>query len=298
MNAHAPATTPPARVARRAPGPAPARARLRRPSRRTLAARTCTVLVGVAFLALWQFLSENGYINQVFYSTPTDILQRLIDDFSGAAVYGRTIYDQIWITVQAILIGYVIGVVGGVLLGFGVGRSRLLTRALERYILAFYAVPKISVAPLFILIFGIGLSSKIAIVVMESFFILFYNTLQGIMSIDEQLVEVAKVMGAPRSVVLRRVLLPACLPSIFTGLRLAVPFAVIGAVLGEYIASNKGIGWLVLYSGSSVDATGLFTAIVLLVVITWLFETVVTGLVRLAAPWLPRGRGPAARRPA
>jgi NitT/TauT family transport system permease protein len=266
-----------------------------RVSRRKVIARTCTVLVGLLFLLGWQLASTGGLINQVFYSTPTDILLRLRDDFGGATVYGRTIYAQIWITVQAILIGYVIGVAGGVLLGFVVGRSRLLTRALERYILAFYAIPKISIAPLFILMFGIGLSSKIAIVIMESFFILFYNTLQGMISVKEELVQVAKVMGASRLVVARRVLLPACLPSIFNGLRLAVPFAVIGAVLGEYIASNKGIGWLVLYSGSSVDATGLFSAIVLLLVITWLMDLIVATIVRFAAPWLPRGRRSAAR---
>lgn len=260
---------------------------------RKVAARTCTVLVGVVFLAVWQFASGAGLINQVFYSTPVDIVARLFDDFAGSTVYGRTIYEQIWITVQAILVGYVIGSVGGVLFGFAIGRSRLLTRALERYILAFYAIPKISIAPLFILIFGIGLSSKVAIVVMECFFILFYNTLQGMVTLNEQLVQVAKVMGAPRRVIAMRILLPGCLPSIFTGLRLAAPFAVIGAVLGEYIASNKGIGWLVLYSGSSVDATGLFTAIVLLLVVTWLLDIVVAGIVRVAAPWMPRGRGPA-----
>jgi NitT/TauT family transport system permease protein len=266
-------------------------------SRRTLLARSCTVLIGVIFLLAWQYASASGYVNQVFYSTPVDIVQRLFDDIAGAKVYGHTIYDQIWITLQAILVGYVIGAVGGVLLGFGVGRSRLLTRALERYILAFYAIPKISIAPLFILIFGIGLSSKIAIVVMEAFFILFYNTLQGVISINEEFVQVAKVMGASRSVVLRKILLPACLPSIFTGLRLAVPYAVIGAVLGEYIASNKGIGWLVLYSGSVVDATGLFVAIVLLLLITWLLDLVVAGGVRLAAPWLPRERTAPGRQP-
>lgn len=260
-------------------------------SRRQLAIWACSLGIGVLFLIAWEMASRQGVINSVFYSRPTDIAERLWQDLLGAKVYGRTIYEQIWITSQSVLIGYVLGALIGVLAGFAVGRSRWLSRALEPYIVTFYAIPKISIAPLFILILGIGLSSKVAIVSMESFFILFTSTLRGVLEIDEELVQVARIMGASRRTVFGRILMPASLPAIFSGLQLAVPFAVIGAVLGEYIASNRGLGWLVLYSGSSLDATGLFSAIVILVVLTWLLTQVVSRSVAAIAPWLPKDDG-------
>lgn len=266
-------------------------------SRRQLAVWACSVGVGAVFLIAWELLSRDGAISAVFYSKPTDIALRLWQDVLGARVYGRTIYEQIWITTQSVLIGYVTGSVGGMLVGFAVGRSKWLSRALEPYILTFYAIPKISIAPLFILIFGIGLESKVAIVAMESFFILFTSTLRGVVEIDEELVQVARIMGASRRTVLGRILVPASLPAIFSGLQLAVPFAVIGAVLGEYIASNRGIGWLVLYSGSSLDATGLFSAVVILVLLTWVLTQVVSRSVAVIAPWLPKNEHRADRPP-
>jgi NitT/TauT family transport system permease protein len=267
----------------------PPRRRLLIP-RRQLIVWACTFGVGVLFLFAWELASRAGTIDSVFYSMPTDILVRLWQDLLGAEVYGRTIYEQIWITTEAVLIGYVAGAAGGVLVGFAVGRSKWLSRALEPYIMMFYAIPKISIAPLFILILGIGLESKVAIVAMESFFILFMGTIRGVLQIDEQLVQIARIMGASRRTVLGRILMPASLPAIFSGLQLAVPFAVIGAVLGEYIASNRGLGWLVLYSGSSLDATGLFTAIVILVALTWLLTQIVSRSVVAMAPWLPRNQ--------
>jgi NitT/TauT family transport system permease protein len=109
-----------------------------------------------------------------------------------------------------------------------------------------------------------------------------------VLQIKEDLIGLARVMGASRMTVLRSVLLPASLPSMLMGLRMAVPFAMIGAILGEYIASNRGIGWLVLYSGSSLDSTGTFAAIVFLLVLTWVLDRLVGVIEARTAPWLPK----------
>lgn len=260
-------------------------------SGRQLAITLCTVGLGLLILALWELASRAGLINAVFYSKPTDVVLRLWQGFLGQEVHGRTLYQHIWITGQVVVIGYVIGSVAGILSGFGVGRSTFLIRAVEPYVMTFFAIPKISLAPLFILILGVGMASKVAIVVVEAFFILFSSTLRGVREIDEELVYAARIMGASRRTVLRRVLLPASLPAVSSGLQLAVPFAVIGAVIGEYIASNRGLGWYVLYSGTSLDATGLFTAIAVLIVFTWVLNQVVSSSVHASAPWLPRTKG-------
>jgi NitT/TauT family transport system permease protein len=253
--------------------------------------------VAVAIAAFWQYASTSGLINPVFYSSPAAIVSLLAHQFTGADVQGTSVWLQIGVTVEEVVIGYAIGAAAGILAGFLIGRSRLLTRALEPYVLTFYAVPKISIAPLFVIVLGIGLTSKVAIVVIEAFFILFYNTFRGVLQINEDLVKVAQVMGASRRTVLLRVLLPAALPSVLAGLQLAVPFAVIGAVVGEYVASSRGLGWLVLYSGSTLDAAQLFGAIVLLIIIVWLLTRIVGFCVHRMAPWLPRDSGAGQRTP-
>jgi NitT/TauT family transport system permease protein len=236
---------------------------------------TARLAVAVVIVLFWQFASASGFINPVFYSSPSAIVSLLAHQFTGQDVQGTGVWVQIGTTVEEVVIGYAIGAAAGVLAGFVIGRSRLLTRALEPYILTFYAVPKISIAPLFI----------------EAFFILFYSTFRGVLQINEQLVQVAQVMGASRRAVLLRVLLPAALPSVLAGLQLAVPFAVIGAVVGEYVASSRGLGWLVLYAGSTLNAAQLFGAIVLLIIIVWLLNRIVGFCVHRMAPWLPRDSG-------
>jgi NitT/TauT family transport system permease protein len=254
--------------------------------------------IAVIIVLAWQYASTSGMINPVFYSSPSAIVALLGHQFAGSQVHGMAVWEQIWVTVEEVLIGYAVGSLVGILAGFVVGRSRLLTRALEPYVLTFYAIPKISIAPLFVIILGIGLSSKIAIVIIEAFFILFYNTFRGVLQINEQLVQVAQVMGASRRTVLFRVLLPASLPAVLVGLQLAVPFAVVGAVVGEYVSSSRGLGWLVLYAGSTLDAAQLFGAIVLLVVIVWLLTRIVEFGVHRLAPWLPRdSQSPGQRTP-
>ncbi|HEY6496081.1 MAG TPA: ABC transporter permease [Trebonia sp.] len=253
--------------------------------------------VAAVIVVFWQVASTSSFINPVFYSSPTAIVSLLAHQFTGEKVQGTALWIQIGVTVEEVVIGYAIGAVVGILAGFVIGRSRLLTRALEPYILTLYAVPKISIAPLFVIIFGIGLTSKVAIVLIEAFFILFYNTFRGVLQINEQLVQVAQVMGASRRAVLLRVLLPAALPSVLAGLQLAVPFAVIGAVVGEYVSSSRGLGWLVLYAGSTLNAAQLFGAIVLLIVIVWLLTRIVGFCVHRMAPWLPRDSAAGQRTP-
>ncbi|MGH3741009.1 MAG: ABC transporter permease [Micromonosporaceae bacterium] len=247
------------------------------------------VLLGVLLLGAWQWATEESLLNPMLFSSPERIAEELAEMAMGDEIYSRTIYDHILTTLKSILIGYVIGAPAAALSGFALGRSKLAAEVLEPYILVFFAIPKISLAPLFVIIFSTGLSSKVAIVVIEVFFIVFYSTLRGVLQVNEEFVHIAKVMGASRLTVLRNVLLPASLPSIVAGLRLAVPFAMIGAILGEYIASNQGLGWLVLYFGSTLDATGLFAALVFLVLVVALLDALVRVIEARAVPWQPPG---------
>src|SRR5690606_33882337 len=153
--------------------------------------------------------------------------------------------------------------------------------------------PKITLAPLFILALGIGLLARVGIVFIEVFFVVFYNTLKGVVEVNEDHVNIARIMGASRYRVARRIIMPSALPSILVGLKVGVPFAMIGAILGEYIASNQGLGWLILYSSNSFDSSGTWSAILFLVATTWALGQILATIERrvLRLRRQRRGRG-------
>ncbi len=227
------------------------------------------VVIATVFLGAWQVASTTGILNPILFSNPVAIVQRVVSYLGGESVYSRTIYDHLRVTLQEMAIGYVVGVSIGVTLGFTLARSRFFSRVLEPFILAIYSVPKIALAPLFILILGIGFESKVGVVVMEVFFLVFFNTFAGVRGVNEEYVQLARIMGAGRGQLIRRIIIPAALPQIMVGLKMGVPFSMIGAIIGEFIASTQGLGWLILYSGSNFDASGLFASIAFLVTVVW-----------------------------
>jgi NitT/TauT family transport system permease protein len=246
-----------------------------------------TIVLGLAFLGLWQALSAVGVLNPLLYSNPLAIAQKLIAYLSGQTVYSRTIYDHLLVTFEEMAVGYVIGALVGAGAGFALGRSRFASRVLEPYILAIYSVPKIALAPLFVLVLGIGFQSKMGVVIMEVFFLVFFNTFAGVRGVNEEFVHLARIMGASRAQLIRRVIIPSALPSIIVGLKMGAPLAMVGAVIGEFIASNQGLGWLILYSGSNYDAAGLFASIALLVVIVWVLGQVLNYAEARLLRWRP-----------
>ena len=248
---------------------------------------TGQIVVGVVFLGAWQILSNTGVLNPLLYSSPGAIALRIVNYLRGEAVYSRTIYDHLGVTLQEMALGYVGGVILGVAFGFALARSRYFSRVFEPYILAVYSVPKIALAPLFILLLGIGFQSKVGVVVMEVFFLVFFNTFAGVRGVNEEFVQLARIMGATRAQLIRRVIIPAALPQIMIGLKMSVPLAMVGAVIGEFIASTMGLGWLILYSGSNFDAAGLFASIAFLVAVVWFLGQVLSFLEGRLLRWRP-----------
>ena len=263
--------------------------RLRSEDRRFIVA--AQILVGVGVLVLWELAIAVELARPLIFSSPILIGERIISMLGGEIIYGRTIYDHIATTFQQIAVGYVAGAITAVALGYVLGRARIVRRILEPIILALFSIPKIALAPLFVLVLGIGFWSKVGIVFIEVFFVVFFNTLKGVMEVNEEYVHVARIMGASRVDVSRRVIVPAALPSILIGLKMGVPFAIIGAVLGEYIASNRGLGWFILYATNSFDASGLWAAILFLVTITWLLTQLLNVVQARLLRWQPPRRG-------
>jgi NitT/TauT family transport system permease protein len=258
------------------------------PGRRAVVA--LQVSVGLSVLAIWEASARLELINPRLFSQPAAVIGRVWSMVAGESLYGRTVYEHLLATGTALAIGFSIGAVAGLALGFFLGRSRFLSRIFEPYLLAIYSIPKIAIAPLFVLLFGIDLESKIAVVVMGVFFMVFFSTYAGVMSVNEEFVNIARIMGASRRDVTRRVILPAAMPSILIGLKMGVPFGVIGAIIGEYIAATQGIGWLIIRSAALFDSSGFFAALVFLVASTWVLSQLVTHVESRVLRWQPRRR--------
>lgn len=220
------------------------------------------LLILVVLLASWQFgVSDAGL---PYFSRPTLVAARLYDLLTH-----REIYRHMYVTLVEIGAGYALGAAFGLSLGFILGRSRFLSATLQPYIMGLYSIPKIALAPVFIVWLGLGVASKIAVVFVASFFLVFFNTYAGLLAVNEELVRLARLMGASWPQTMWRVIVPAAAQQIFLGLRTAVPYAVIGAVIGEYIGASEGLGYFILYASQTYDAPSLFAGIIILVAIVF-----------------------------
>jgi NitT/TauT family transport system permease protein len=211
------------------------------------------------FLVAWELLVRNGTLPRFWFSSPSAILATI-----SGWVRDGSLWRNLSATLQAMSIGYVIGCVSGVAAGFILGLLPFVRKLLAPILAALYALPKISLAPLFVIVFGIGLESKIALVSINVFFLLLYSTLDGVSDMDNDLVEAVRQMGATNIEIIRKLYIPATLLWVYSGMRLAVRYALSAAVLGEVIASNRGIGYLIEFNAGQFIATGVFAAVILL----------------------------------
>ena len=230
--------------------------------RRSLAAKAgrglVTLLPGLALLAFWQWASGR-LIREIYVSKPTAVAARLYELFASGEIY-----PDLWTTGEELVLGYVIGVVGGILGGYALGRSPRLASIFEPYVMAFYGIPKIALAPLFIIWFGIGIGSKVALAAIMVFFLVFYNVYTGVRSVDRELINLTLVMGANQRQLTYHVYFPAAAPYVLLGMRMAVPYSVIGVIVGEFTSSVQGLGLFIHEASSTYDPAGVFAGIVIL----------------------------------
>lgn len=271
-----------------APSEAAVAARWKTPRGHLIFVVALRVLTGLVVLVAWQAAVAVGFLERNLFSDPISVLGRVWQTLTGADTYGHTtIYTHLWRTLKAIAIGYVIGVAAGVFSGYVLGRSAFLGALFRPYVTGFVAIPKIALVPLLVLIFGIGVESEIANVVLLVFIMVLFNTFSGVLGVKEEYVNLARIMGAGRVATAARIVIPAAMPSIMVGLRTGVSFAMIGGITAEFIASSEGIGWLIHQATASYDPTGLFMGVVYLVGLTWGLGQVVQLLEKRTLRWMP-----------
>ena len=237
------------------------------------------VLLGLVLLGIWE-ASADRLVDRFMISAPSDVIVRL-----WGWIASGTIWVHVWATVHATVSGFAIGAVAGVVGGVWLGLSPFLSRLLDPYVWAFNALPKAALAPLFILWFGLGINSKIALAASLVVFLVFVNTFAGVRDVDRDLIDSLRLMRASRLQILAKVVLPSATSWIFVGLKTAVPYALIGTIIGEMIAANRGLGYLVQRSGSEFDTAGVFAALAVIAVLAVIFNELVARLQSRMERW-------------
>lgn len=221
---------------------------------------TGQIAIVAAILAIWQF-GSGRFLPHVWVSSPSAIFTKL-----GSWFVDGSIWIHLAATLSAASSGYIIGSLTGIASGLLLGLSPRLERILSPFVTALYSLPKVALAPFFVIFLGIGVESKIALVSVTVYFLLLYNTLDGLHDLERSWSSAYRIMGAKHSEIIRHVLLPGIMPWIFSGLRIAVRYSFTAAVLGELIAGNEGIGFLIESSAGNYNSAGIFAGVFVLVI--------------------------------
>jgi NitT/TauT family transport system permease protein len=249
---------------------------------RFLAIPFFVLLVLAVFLGVWQYAVDHGWIDIFFFSSPSRVGHLLWQEQSQGILW-----TDAWTTLREALKGFVYGTVTGVIIGFVLGQSRWLSGIVMPFLNLLNTLPRIALAPMFILWFGIGETSKVVLVFSVVVVILIFNTYAATQTVDVGLVTTARLLGASRVQIMRKVTLPWCIPWIISGMRIALAWSLGAAVIGEYIASRNGVGYRIANYSSVLNQTGVLAGcVVLLVMSAGLF--LILGLIeRRLLRWRP-----------
>src|SRR5919198_350798 len=245
------------------------------------------LLVAVAVVLLWQVfttvpIAGVKLLPPFFFSTPYDVATRIVKWF----VEG-TIWKHLWITLVESVLAFVIGSLAGILIGFWFAQQPLVAAVVDPYVKGINALPRVVLAPIFALWLGLGIWSKVALGVTLVFFIVFFNVYQGVKEVSPTILANARMLGMNEQQLMRHVYWPSALSWMFSSLHTSVGFAVVGAVVGEYLGSAAGLGYLILQAEGTLDVTGVFAGIVVLAAFVILIDWGVTLVERRLLAWRP-----------
>jgi len=231
------------------------------------------------FLLLWQFASGR-WIEPFLISSPSRIFASLVTGFHSGDLLQHT-----WVTFTEIAIGFPLGAITGIALGYWFGRSRVLAEVFEPIIIALNGIPRTALAPLFIVWLGIGIWSKVGVVFLLTFFLNFFNTYTGMRQMDQEYVDLARLMRVRGLKLTFRVILPAISPYVFTGIRTSIPFSVIGAIVGEFIAATEGVGFFIRLSAGIFRTADVFVGIIVLMFLVIIMDKIAGMIEKRVLRW-------------
>ncbi len=258
---------------------------------------TLQILVAVVSIGLWHVLTkypicglsylgrENDCLTVLppfFFSTPLDVASRVVKWF-----YEGTIWKHLWITLVEAILAFIIGSLAGVLVGFWFARKPMVNAVFDPYVKMINALPRVVLAPIFALWFGLGIASKVALGFTLVFFIVFFNVYQGVKEVSPTILANARMLGMSERQLMRHVYWPSALSWMFSSLHTSVGFAVVGAVVGEYLGSAAGLGYIIQQAEGVFDVAGVFAGMFVLAVFVIVIDMIVTAIEKRLLVWRP-----------
>src|SRR5947207_7235807 len=263
-------------------------------SRSNRALRFWQVVLFLAFLAFWHVATSPTLLPPLyfddpnkaafFFGEPLKVFERTWEWFTSGSIYAH-----LWVTLVETALAFVIGTVSGLAMGLWLALAPTAAALLDPYIKALNSMPRLILAPIFAVWFGLDIASKVALGVTLVFFIVFFNVYQGVREVSFTVVANARILGASDRQLLRHVYVPSAMSWVFASLHNSVGLAFVGAVVGEYLGSSRGVGYLILQAAGTFDINAVFAGIVVLTIFALLLDWVVTLAERRLLVWQPRG---------
>jgi len=240
------------------------------------------IALAAALLLAWEWASASGLLDPFFFSRPSDVVRRV-----AQWVWTGSLWAHVWTTFTEAVLAFAIGGVLGVLFGLSLASVPLLAALFEPYIRIANALPRVVLAPIFLLWFGLGIWSKVALGVTVVFFIVFFNTYRGVREVDRAIIDNARMLGASQAQLVRHVLVPSALTWIFSSLHISVGMTIVAVVVGEYLGASRGIGYLIAQAEGVFDTTGVFAGMIVLAAWVLVVSALIGRLERRLLRWKP-----------
>lgn len=242
------------------------------------------VLLFLTLIVIWELLAVKGMLDPFYTSKPSKVYHDMINFYQSGALFRHT-----FVTLQESLGGLFWGTMAGISAGFILGEIRSLGAIFEPFITALYGIPKLALAPIFVLWFGLGMKSKVILSSLLVFYLVFFSTYAGVRNVDQNLVTSVRLMGANKWQVILKVTLPSCTPWILAGIRGGLGASLIGAIVGEYMGASAGLGWMISYAASFFRVDRVMSCIFILFLIGILFNQSLKYVERKLLKWRVTG---------
>ncbi len=250
------------------------------------------VIIGLRLLFLfvvlggWELAASRKWIDPFFYSQPSLIWEQIVEWVRDGTSQGP-LWVQIAVTLEETVIGFLIGGIGGIIFGIVLGRNKLLADVFSLYIKIANSIPRVVLGSVFVIALGLGMASKVALAVVMVFFVVFGNAFQGVIEADKYLIANARILGASPRQVTTAVVIPSAMSWILASLHVSFGFALVGAVVGEFLGAKQGMGLLISTAQGAFNASGVFAAMILLAAVALVADFVLTRLEKRLLKWRP-----------
>ena len=244
------------------------------------------IAIFLGVLGLWELSAARGWIDPFFFGRPSGVAQQIWEWVTEGTSQG-SLWAQMLVTIEETVLGFLIGSFAGVVCGIALGRNRFLADVFSLYIKIANSIPRVVLGSVFIISLGLGMASKVALAVVMVFFVVFANAFQGVREADRAMIANARILGATQWQLTTTVVIPSAMSWILASLHVSFGFALVGAVVGEFLGSKQGIGLLISTAQGAFNANGVFAAMVILAAMALVAEYAITVMENVLVGWKP-----------